>query len=123
MKVTEIKTNAGRTFNHPYESYSNLRCDVEMRATLDEGEDPVEATKALQAQCEVLAENHKQEMLMQIRGLAEQARRTQSRIALKNQIERAQTQLEELGPEEVQGKLFGYDITQEIDSDATDDGR
>lgn len=113
MKVTEIKTNAGRTFNHPYESYSNLRCDVEMKATLEEGEDPADAAKALQARCEVLAENHKQEMLVSIHTLAERARKTQTRIALKQKLDRTQAELDELGPEEVQGDLFGIEHEQD----------
>lgn len=113
MKVTEITTNAGRTFNHPYESYSNLRCDVAMKATLDEGEDPVEASKKLQAQCEILAENHKQEILVSIHELAERARRTQTRIALKTKLERTQAELDDLGPEEIQKNLFDQSPTEE----------
>lgn len=123
MKVTEITTNAGRTFNHPYESYSNLRCDVAMKATLEEGEDPVEASKKLQAQCEVLAENHKQEILVSIHELAERARRTQTRIALKSKLERTQAELDELGPEEVQRNLFDQSSTGEgaAEDDSDDD--
>ena len=39
MKVTEIQVQGGYTITHPYESYSNLRCDVTVRAVVEEGED------------------------------------------------------------------------------------
>ena len=39
MKITNIVVRAGRTFNHPHESYSNLKPEVELTATLDEGDD------------------------------------------------------------------------------------
>jgi hypothetical protein len=70
MKVNEIRVSAGRTFNHPYESYSNLRFDVHLNAKLDEGEDPVAATRQLQAQAE--------EMAGAIAGVETPARRTQA---------------------------------------------
>lgn len=69
MKITNIQVNAGRTFNHPHEQYSNLRSDVVLNATLDEGEDPAEAVKKLQAQAEGLAEDHKQSLLTSIEEL------------------------------------------------------
>ena len=54
MQITEITVHAGRTFNHPYESYSNLRPSLTLRAILTDGEDHLAATKALQAQAEGL---------------------------------------------------------------------
>ena len=63
MQITEIIVNAGRTFNHPYESYSNMRPSITLKATIEEGEDPIAATKALQAQAEGLIEDHKHHML------------------------------------------------------------
>ena len=41
MKITEIVVSAGRTFNHPYENFSNLRPQVTLKATPDEGESPL----------------------------------------------------------------------------------
>lgn len=102
------------------ESYSNLRCDATMRATLEPGEDPVEATKQLQSQCEVLVENHKQEMLTQIRDLTDRVRKNQSRIALKQSIEQAQERLAALGPEETQGLLFRQGATSDISDKETE---
>lgn len=106
MQVTTITVKAGRTFNHPIESYSNLRCDAAMTATLEPGEDPIEATKALRSQVETLCEEHKQEMLESIRALEERQRRNARRILLANQIDSLQGELEELGQDE-QYKLEG----------------
>ena len=92
-KVTEIIVSAGRTFNHPHESYSNLRPQVTMKAEVLPGEDPCEVAKALQAQAEGLVEDHKQSMLNSIEELYELSE-TQARIAgLRSTIERAQQQL------------------------------
>jgi hypothetical protein len=48
MKVTEIIVSAGRTFNHPYEDYSNLKPQVTLKATVDDGENFEDAVKELQ---------------------------------------------------------------------------
>lgn len=69
MKITEIVVSAGRTFNHPYENFSNLRPQVTLNATLDEGDDPHAATKELQGKAEKLVEDHKQNMLQTLREL------------------------------------------------------
>jgi len=96
MQVTTITVKAGRTFNHPLESYSNLRCDAQMTATLDAGDDPVEATKQLRQTVETLCEDHKQEMLQSIEALEERRRNNARRISLKNQIDQMQGELESL---------------------------
>jgi chromosome segregation ATPase len=69
MKITEIVVSAGRTFNHPYENFSNLRPQVTLKATLDEGDDPHAAAKELQGKAEKLVEDHKQNMLQTLREL------------------------------------------------------
>jgi chromosome segregation ATPase len=69
MKVTEIVVSAGRTFNHPYEQYSNLRPQVTFKASLDEGDDPAVAAKELQGKAEKLVEDHKQNMLQTLHEL------------------------------------------------------
>ncbi len=69
MKVTEIVVSAGRTFNHPYEQYSNLRPQVTLKATLDDGDDPAVAAKELQGKAEKLVEDHKQNMLRTLQEL------------------------------------------------------
>ncbi len=69
MEITEIVVSAGRTFNHPYENFSNLRPQVTLKATLDEGDNPQTATKELQGKAEKLVEDHKQNMLQTLREL------------------------------------------------------
>ncbi len=96
MKITEIKVSAGRTFNHPHESYSNLRPHVELRAALEEGEDPVAAIRELQGQAEQLVEDHKQSMLKSIEDLHELTERQQEMTTLQEQLGRAQTRLDQI---------------------------
>lgn len=61
--VKEITVQAGTVFSHPYESYSNLRPSVTLRAVVADGEDPIEATKALQGQADGLLADHKADIL------------------------------------------------------------
>lgn len=58
MQVTQITVNAGRTLQHPCETYANIRPEVALTATLEPGEDPIEATRKLQRQAEQLVEEH-----------------------------------------------------------------
>ena len=39
VQVTRIEVYAGRTFNHPYEAYSNFRVGVTLTAELSPGDD------------------------------------------------------------------------------------
>lgn len=95
-KVTTITVNAGRTFNHPYESYSNLRPSVTVTATLDEGEDFVEVTKQLQAQAEGLVEDHKNHMLNSLRELNDLTEKQARVRRLSASIQSAQRELDEI---------------------------
>ena len=96
MKVTEIKVSAGRTFNHPHESYSNLRPHVELRAMLDDGDDPVKAVRELQAQAEQLVEDHKGNMLKSIQDLYELSERQREMTTLQQQLGLAQARLDHI---------------------------
>ena len=93
MKITEIVVNAGRTFNHPYEQYSNLKPGVTLKATIDDGEDVAAAVRELQQKAEGWIEDHKQGLLRsieelqrlterqaEVRGLEESLRRAQERL-------------------------------------------
>jgi hypothetical protein len=93
MKITTITVTAGRTFNHPFESYSNLRPEVTMTATLDEGEDAQSATKVLQSRAEGLVEDHKQGLLKSIHDLHSLTERQAEMRGLQKQLEAAQVQL------------------------------
>ncbi len=93
MRITEITVSAGRVFNHHYESYSNLRPQVTLRAVVDGDEDPIAATKQLQAQAEQLVEDHKNHLLRSLRDLHE--------------LTEAEAEIERLAPkiEAMQGAL------------------
>lgn len=95
-KVTSVTVNAGRTFNHPYESYSNLRPSVTVTATLDEGEDFLEVTKQLQAQAEGLVEDHKNHMLNSLRELNDLTEKQAKMRRLSASIQSAQRELDEI---------------------------
>lgn len=86
MQITEITVKAGRVFNHPHESYSNLQPSIVLRAQIAPGEDVDACARALQLRAETLVETHKQGMLESIETLAETAR-------VKGQIESIKSQL------------------------------
>ncbi|MHB9155651.1 MAG: hypothetical protein ACYC5N_08155 [Endomicrobiales bacterium] len=69
MKITEIVVSAGRTFNHPYENFSNLRPQVALKATIEGEDDPLAAAKELQGKAEALVEDHKRSMLQTLHEL------------------------------------------------------
>lgn len=96
MQVVKITVAAGRTFNHPYEQYSNLRPSITLEATLDDADDPTTATKALQAQAEELVEEHKRNLLASIEQIAQMARREQEIARLSRMIAEQQRNLDSL---------------------------
>lgn len=96
MKITKITVQAARCFNHPYESYSNLQPQVRLEADLIDGEDPIEAAKALQSQAETLVEDHKQAMLASLHHLQQMSEATAEIRRLGDEISRAQQRLTQL---------------------------
>lgn len=96
MNVTRIVVSAGRTFNHPHEQYSNLRPEVTLEASLEDGEDPADAVKGLQARAEGLVEDHKRSMLRSIEELYQLSERQAEMRGLQRELERAQGRLDEL---------------------------
>ena len=108
MEVKTIRVTAGRTFNHPFEQYSNLRPEVTLEAALEPGEDPRNATKALQATAEGLVEDHKANLLKSIHELQELTEKQQEIRGLQAELTRAQTRIDALRekyPELVQAQL------------------
>lgn len=95
MKIIQIKVKAGRVFNHPHESYSNLQPSIELVAMIDPEEDWISAGKRLQDQAERMVESHKQAMLQTIEQLAETAQINNQIDIIKGQLERAQESLAE----------------------------
>ena len=96
MQVTEIVVNAGRTFNHPYEDYSNLRPSVTLKATLNKNDDPDKAVQELQAKAEKLVEDHKQNMLESLDELHHLTLAQREMQNLEDSLKRAQERLGEL---------------------------
>ena len=102
MNIKTITVSAGRTFNHPYESYSNLRPEVTMTAELADGEDARTATKELQAQAEGLVEDHKNNLLKSIEELQKLTQRQQEVAQLHRQLKVAQDRMDEIRREHPQ---------------------
>jgi hypothetical protein len=96
MKVTEVTVSAGRTFNHPYESYSNLRPNVTLKAVLEGEEDYAAAVQTLQAKAEALVEEHKQHMLRSLEELERLERYQQEVQSLEHSIRQSQERLDRL---------------------------
>ena len=96
MKVVEVTVAAGRTFNHPYEQYSNLRSNVTLKAVLADDEDYAAAVQTLQAKAEALVEEHKQHMLRSLHELARFERSQQEVQSLEHSIRRSQERLDTL---------------------------
>ena len=96
MKITNIVVRAGRTFNHPHESYSNLKPEVELTATLDDGDDAKSAVQQLQAQAEGMVEDHKQGLLKSIEELHQLTERQSEVMGLQRTLQQAQYRIEEI---------------------------
>ena len=62
-KITEITVAAATSFNHPFESYSNFKPSVVLKATVGEGEDVSAAVEALQLQADNLVCEEKARIL------------------------------------------------------------
>jgi hypothetical protein len=99
MKINTITVTAGRTFNHPHEQYSNLRPEVTMTATLEDGDDAAKATRELQAKAEQIVEDHKRGLLTSIEELYQLTERQAEMRGLQNELERAQKRLEAIRSE------------------------
>lgn len=96
MNITEIVVVAGRTFNHPHEQYSNLRPEVTLRATLNDGEDPASAVKSLQHKAEGLVEDHKQGLLKSLDELYQLSQQQAEIRGLQGELKRAQDRLDDI---------------------------
>lgn len=96
MQVTEIVVSAGRTFNHPFEQYSNLRPQVTIKATLQDGDDPDKAAMALQAKAEKLVEDHKANLLKQIEELYHLSQARQEMADLEKRLKDSQRRITDI---------------------------
>ncbi len=99
MQVTEIVVSAGRTFNHPFEQYSNLRPQVTIKATLQADEDPDRVAMHLQAKAEKLVEDHKANLLKQIEELYHLSQARQEMADLEKRLKDSQRRIQQIREE------------------------
>ena len=62
MQVTSISVKASRTLPHPNYSYANYKTELELHATLNDGDDADSCAMALQCKAESLVEQHAAEL-------------------------------------------------------------
>ncbi len=93
-KIIEITIHAGRVVPHPFLSYSNLKPGLSFKAALEDGEDPIEATKALQAQAESLLEDHSRHMMQSLQELHDLGVKQEQIHSLQRTIQNAQRDLD-----------------------------
>lgn len=91
--VTEIVVSSGRTVNHPYESYSNLKPHVTLKATILPEDDFEVEYKKLHAKAERMIEDHKDTLLAGIRSIHDMREAEREITSLERQINHAQSQL------------------------------
>jgi hypothetical protein len=96
MQVTEVIVSAGRTFNHPFESYSNLKPHITLKATLDGGDDVESCVKELQRKAERMVEDHKVNLLRAINDIEMMQTAAKEIDGLELSMRRAQERLAEL---------------------------
>ena len=96
MIIKEITVSAGRTFNHPYEQFSNLRPGVTVRADLAEGEDATKAINDLQSLAEKTVEDHKQALLHSLEELHFLTEDQREMTSLGEQVTRSQARIDEI---------------------------
>lgn len=106
MNINKIVVSAGRTFNHPYESYSNLRPHVQLTATLDETDDAEKCVKDLQAKVEMMVEDHKKTLLDSLHKLEEMQRREREITKLESLIRISQQSLQNLRDNPIEEPLM-----------------
>ena len=107
MQIMEITVVAGRTFNHPFEQYSNLRPSVTLKAALGPEDDPIQSVNKLQAMAEKAVEDHKQGLLQSLEELHELTERQREMTSLAEQLTRAQSRLDAIRAQHSQLSLSG----------------
>ena len=121
MKITHIEVRAGRVFNHPYESYSNLQPSVVLQANLEEGDDPDEAVRQLQAKAEGLVEDHKRSLLGEIEELYHLSQAQQEAHSLEASMERAQARLKKLREDHPEAFSQQQLLTEDVQAPEADE--
>jgi predicted signal transduction protein with EAL and GGDEF domain len=96
MQITEVAVSAGRTFNHPFENFSNFRPEVTVKARVQEGDDAEAAVRELQKKAETLVENHKNAILAHLHTLQNLSKTEDEINQLEARIAAAQTRLDQI---------------------------
>ena len=92
MVILEMTIHEGRTYNHPFESYSNFKQGVEIKASLSENENPEREGKLLQERASLLMDEIKNktlQSLVKLNSLEEAKRQIEieiSRVKSNNDI-------------------------------------
>jgi hypothetical protein len=94
MNITQITVSAGRTFNDPFENYSNYKPYLTLTATLADDDQRKECIEMLQAKAEKLMDNHKRKMLSDLRALQAASQIRQEVSDLEAKIDRFQERLD-----------------------------
>lgn len=71
MKIREVTVHAGRTFNDPYESYSNFRPGISIRAEIEDDDVPGAAIERLRCMAEEEVEATKGMLLERAKAKAD----------------------------------------------------
>jgi hypothetical protein len=96
MNITQITVSAGRTFNDPYENYSNYKPHLTLTATLAPEDDAYDRLRLLQNYAEHLMDDHKRKMLSDLRALQAASQIRQEVSDLEAKIDRFQERLDEI---------------------------
>lgn len=92
MQIRQITVRAGRVVPHPLHAYGNIKADLEIVASLDDGDDAGEVMKSLQEKIESDIEQH-------VLDLKESLRDMQGHLESRNKIKRLESQIDELQKE------------------------
>ena len=99
MKITEVIVSAGRTVQHPVESYANLKPFVTLKAALDEGDDYEQITKDLQAKAEGLVEDHANSLKKHLRDMHYLSEKQRELARLEDSLSATQKRIAEVRSE------------------------
>jgi len=92
MVILEMTIHEGRTYNHPFEAYSNFKQGVSVKASLSENENPEREGKLLQERASLLMDEIKNktlQSLVKLNSLEEAKRQIEieiSRVKSNNDI-------------------------------------
>jgi predicted nucleic acid-binding Zn-ribbon protein len=65
-RIIEITASSGTSFNHPYESYSNFKPSITLKAVVGEHEDPIYCIQNLQRQAHDFVTAEKDRIMMEL---------------------------------------------------------